>query len=93
MPKKIISKRNFPKWFSPELIILKRQAHRKFKSSGILSLIVIEICNLDILKGPGPDSVPPALLRACSFGISKPLHIMFNFSLRCGSFPSVWKSS
>lgn len=43
---------------------------------------------LDRNKGPGPDEVPTLLLISCQDGISAPLSILFNESLRSGKFPA-----
>lgn len=58
-----------------------------------ISSIYIKLSALDINSGPGPDGVPPSLLRHCSFIIARPLHIIFNQSLEAGVFPSHWKLS
>ncbi|CAA9995509.1 unnamed protein product, partial [Nesidiocoris tenuis] len=41
----------------------------------------------------GPDGVPPVLLRSCADSLSLPLTILFNRSIKEGTFPSVWKES
>ena len=49
--------------------------------------------NININKGPGPDGIPPSVLKSCSFVLSRPLHIIFNKSLASGIFPDFWKVS
>ncbi|XP_044756974.1 uncharacterized protein LOC123315818 [Coccinella septempunctata] len=44
-------------------------------------------------KGPGPDEIPPILLRNCCDSLSLPLAIIFNRSLQSGVFPHCWKLS
>ena len=63
----------------------------KFEIS--ISSIYEKLSTLDINKGPGPDGLPPLLLKLCSFLLSRPLHIIFNLSLKTGTFPTFWKSS
>lgn len=46
---------------------------------------------LSVKKGPGPDGLPPSLLRHCSDSLIKPLFLLFNMSLDSGVFPSIWK--
>ena len=40
----------------------------------------------------GPDGVPPYLLKGCIFTLSRPLWLLFNISIKKGTFPSFWKS-
>ena len=42
-----------------------------------ISTIFDEIIGLDIHKEPGPDGIPPCVLKSCSFILSRPLHIIF----------------
>ena len=58
----------------------------KFEIS--ISSIYEKLSTLDINKGPGPDGLPPLLLKLCSFLLSRPLHIIFNLSLKTGTFPT-----
>ena len=48
---------------------------------------------LDTNKGPGPDGVPPMLLRSCCCTLAPPLHVLFMRSLQLGVVPGDWKSS
>ena len=58
-----------------------------------ISTIYEQMVNIDINKGPGPDGIPPSVLKSCSFVLSRPLHIIFNKSLASGIFPDFWKVS
>lgn len=58
-----------------------------------ISEIYSKLNSLDIYKGPGPDGIPPILLKQCSFILSRPLCIIFNLSLKTGIFPQLWKAS
>ncbi|KAK9499191.1 hypothetical protein O3M35_003686 [Rhynocoris fuscipes] len=49
--------------------------------------------SLNISKGPGPDLIPPSLLRYCSTVLTYPLTVLFNKSLSSGTFPDVLKQS
>ena len=44
-------------------------------------------------KGPGPDGIPPSLMKNLAPAFVKPLFWLFNLSLTSGQFPSVWKKS
>lgn len=51
---------------------------------------------LSLLKddySPGPDGIPPIILKKCSSIIAFPLQLLFELSLKSGKFPSVWKKS
>jgi hypothetical protein len=39
----------------------------------------------------GPDNIPPYILKGCSDILVKPLHYLFNLSLKSNSFPDFWK--
>lgn len=54
-------------------------------------MIAVKLKNLKVNKGTGPDEVPLALLKSCSSSLIEPLYILFNRSLKCGTFPFVWK--
>ena len=58
-----------------------------------LSAIYEKLSTLDINKGPGPDGIPPLLIRQCSFILARPLFSIFNLSLNSGIFPAFWKTS
>ncbi|CAH2010636.1 unnamed protein product [Acanthoscelides obtectus] len=71
-------------------------------SYGVINLFIYEIpisaiydklSKLDANKGPGPDGVPPLLIKHCSFLISRPLFYIFNLKLKSGTFPEYWKTS
>lgn len=62
-------------------------------SNWSISEIFEHLCSLNPNKGPGPDGVPSALLKNCPFVMSRTLFIIFNESLRVGTFPECWKSS
>jgi hypothetical protein len=53
-------------------------------SLGSLEFTVLEVLNalldLDSSKGPGPDGVPPLILKSCASGPSLPLCLFFNRS-------------
>lgn len=57
-----------------------------------ISDIYSELGNLNVCKGPGPDNIHPIFLKHCAFALARPLHIVFNKSLRQGIFPSFWKT-
>lgn len=46
---------------------------------------------LDPSKGAGPDGIPPLFITECANHLSKPLSILFNTSLKTGTFPDIWK--
>lgn len=48
---------------------------------------------LDLRKGPGPDNIPAILLVKCASSLSHPISIIYNKSLRSGTFPDFWKRS
>ena len=51
------------------------------------------ISNLDGSKGPGPDGIPPVLLKKLVNELVTPIFRLFNLSLQTGIFPEVWKES
>lgn len=53
--------------------------------------IINKIKQLDIRKGPGPDTLPPRFIKECNEQLSLPLAIIFNKSLASGVFPIQWK--
>lgn len=55
--------------------------------------IYMELISLNPHKGPGPDNVHPLFLKNCPFILARPLHLIFNKSLKSGSFPKFWKTS
>ncbi len=62
----------------PNLIIDEEQVHK------LLS-------NLDTSKATGPDNNSNIFLKKCALSLAKPLCLIFNLSLECGSFPTKWK--
>lgn len=58
-----------------------------------ISTVYEKLSRLDVSKGPGPDEVPPIVLRNNSFILARPLFIIFNQSLLSGCFPNYWKVS
>jgi hypothetical protein len=60
----------------------------------LTSVNVMEgLLNIDASKGPGPDDIPPSILRNCASTICQPLLHIFNTSLSLGIFPDFWKTS
>ena len=55
--------------------------------------ILTTLKGLDATKGPGPDGIPPALIKNLASVFVKPLFWLFNLSLQSGQFPSSWKKS
>lgn len=69
-------------------------------NSGTINLKFIskyEILNLlkatDVSKGAGPDGISPVFIENCAESLCKPLHILFNKSLKLGVFPDKWKQA
>lgn len=69
-----------------------------FNSHFTLSALFIDIeCieskikSLDGDKGAGPDGLPPRFVKNCCDSLSLPLYIIFNKSLKSGTFPTYWK--
>jgi hypothetical protein len=60
-----------------------------------LTLEQVEKClrGLDANKGPGPDGIPPSILKECCYGFKSPQTYLFNKSLSLGIFPECWKKS
>ena len=50
-----------------------------------------ELSKLDVNKGPGPDGIPPRILRILADFLAAPLAYIFNLSLSTGEVPSDWK--
>ena len=46
---------------------------------------------LNIYKSPGPDSLPPRILKECASVLSSPLCFFFNKSFSTGKLPHLWK--
>ena len=47
--------------------------------------------NLNIYKSPGPDSLPPCILKEYASVLSSPLCFFFNKSFSTGKLPHLWK--
>ena len=47
--------------------------------------------NLNIYKSPGPDCLPPRILKECASVVSSPLCFFFNKSFSTGKLPHLWK--
>lgn len=60
-----------------------------------LSKVEIEIAleGIDGSKGPGPDGVPPSLVKNISKELTEPLFWLYNLSLKTRKFPAEWKKS
>lgn len=56
-------------------------------------VLLLELQNLDIKKGPGPDGIHAAFLKKFADKIVDPLLRIFNTSLKNGYFPKDWRSS
>lgn len=71
--------------------------HEQINNVSIKQITVQEILatlkELDASKGPGPDGIPPSLMKNLAPAFVKPLFWLFNLSLTSGQFPSVWKKS
>ncbi|KAL1374797.1 hypothetical protein pipiens_017885, partial [Culex pipiens pipiens] len=49
------------------------------------------LSGVDGAKGPGPDGIPPSLIKACADSLTVPVKRIFNDSLRKGVYPAMWK--
>lgn len=58
-----------------------------------LESIINAICKLSNSNASGADGISNNFLKGCVFTVCKPLHILFNLSLRRGVFPELWKTS
>ncbi|KAL1373805.1 hypothetical protein pipiens_018439, partial [Culex pipiens pipiens] len=47
--------------------------------------------SVDAAKGPGPDRIPPSVVKNCCSSLARPVTSIFNRSLSEGAFPSEWK--
>ena len=56
-------------------------------------LIQKELCKLNVNKSPGPDNLHPRVVKELADVLVKPLHIIFNLSLRLGKIPPAWKTA
>lgn len=48
---------------------------------------------LDATKGAGYDGLPSVFVVRCASALAKPLSMIFNCSLRSGSYPTAWKTA
>lgn len=48
---------------------------------------------LDITKSVGPDNIHPLLLVNCARNFALPLSLLYNQSLKTGTFPDAWKQA
>lgn len=53
--------------------------------------IINKILKLEDNISPGPDGLPAFMLKKCSSYLSYPLYLLFNESLKCSKFPTLWK--
>jgi hypothetical protein len=64
---------------------------------GSLQFTVLKVLNalldLDSNKGPGPDGVPPLILKYCASAFALPLCLLCNSSLAFCVFTDRWKLS
>ena len=56
-------------------------------------LIQKKLCKLNVNKSPGPDNLHPGVVKELADVLVKPLHIIFNLSLRLGKIPTAWKTA
>lgn len=57
------------------------------------SQVLSAIVGLKYSNKPGPDGVPACFIRNCSLGLLTPLLHIFNYSYKCGVFPSKWNDA
>ena len=55
--------------------------------------IINKIKKIDTYKGSGPDGIPPLFVKQCATALVLPLSIIFNHSLKKGTFPYEWKKA
>ena len=48
---------------------------------------------MNVNKSPGPDNLHPRVVKELAGVLVKPLHIIFNLSLRLGKIPTAWKTA
>ena len=56
-------------------------------------VIVKLLKGLDVTKGSGSDGIPPFFWKGCADTLAYPIALIFNRSLREGTFPAVWKEA
>lgn len=54
-------------------------------------MILRKIEKLDTNKGSGPDDIPALFVKNCAKELCLPLEILFNKSIKSGTFPTFWK--
>lgn len=64
-------------------------SHKQFS----LSKIFLGLGGLSSNCNPGSDKIPEIILKSCKYALSVPIHILFNWSLSSGIYPSSWKLS
>lgn len=90
---------NFSENYSSELIVPQKFEYNHSLITPISNITIPEheilkaLNKLKLDSSPGPDNVPPIVLKKCSHALVKPLHILFNWSLTKGVYPMLWKSS
>lgn len=60
-----------------------------FTENDVLQILL----SLDQNKSPGPDLLPPLLIKKCAQHLCSPLHKLFRTSLDTGVFPNKWKTA
>ena len=51
------------------------------------------LVSLNPNKTPDPDNLHPRLLKNCARSLTKPLFLLFTYSLNSGTFPNEWKKA
>jgi hypothetical protein len=51
------------------------------------------LASLNNTYSSSPDFIPPILLKNCHWALTKPIHHLYNLSLKLGIFPKAWKVS
>lgn len=49
--------------------------------------------SVNAAKGPGPDKIPPLVLKSCADSLATPICTIFNRSLTSSVFPGEWKTA
>ena len=55
--------------------------------------VLRKLKTIDGSKGPGPDKLPPSLVKDCATSLAVPVSILFNRSLAEACFPEFWKTA
>ena len=74
----------------PLKYVVKQSSVMKFNPVSDI-FILNSIKQLKNWKAPGPDTIPTMLTKDAGEVICKPLAMMFNYFLRHGIFPDIWK--